>query len=490
MQPVHRLGYGVFAAGAVVVLLLVSAGWWWTSHERTNDRLAGDKRPNVVIITIDTLRADHLGCYGHQDAKTPNIDRFAADAVQFDLATTVSNNTLPSHIAILTGKHPQNFGVPRNSVRFPPGHETLATLLKWHGYETAAFVSASALHSRLGVARGFDVYDETFDTRELDQAQRRAPATTKQVLSWLDRRRSRPFLLWLHYFDPHTPYTPPAPYDKVFYPEYTGAADGSQAYLCGVRGESRFRNADGQVTFPKVDATLQDLRKLVALYDGEIAFLDAELASVLAALDSPEHRAQTMVVFTADHGESLTEHGFLFAHGNSVHQPSMWVPLLIRWPGDRQQGRPACVATPVQTIDICPTVLGALRLAVPQGVEGIDLGGLCRGEAPAVGRLLFGEACQPWAAEKEVSGRWANIGKAQFCLDYPWKLVLTPYQNKIELYHLAEDPGERVNLAPAQQEIVDRLGLALRDWRDGASGEVSTIDPANLEKLRSLGYVE
>jgi len=337
-----------------------------------------------VLITIDTLRADNLGCYGYPAARTPNIDRFATTGVRFDQATTVSNNTLPSHAAMLLGKHPHDFGIPRKGYRLPGDPPTLTTILRSRGYRTAAFISATALESAVGLDRGFELFDEEFDVQEIDQHQRRAPATTRAVIEWLEARRGAPYFLWVHYFDPHYPYTPPGPYDELFYPEYEGPADGSIPYVCGVAGVKGF---------PKLETTPADLRQLVALYDGEIAFLDASLGEPFEVLDAPEHRERTLVILTADHGESLTEHEYYFDHGELTYQPSMNVPLIVRPPGPRPEGAPIGVPEPVQTIDVFTTALAWL------------------------GGPSFGESCRPWTIEERYAGRWPNLGKGQFVLD-------------------------------------------------------------------------
>lgn len=440
-----------------------------------------NRRPNLVLITIDTLRADHLGCYGYKVARTPNIDGFAASAVLFERAFTVSNNTLPSHAAMLVGKYPHNFGIPRNGFRLPAGCETLATILKSRGYETAAFISASALNSKLGLDRGFDLYNEDFDTREIDQVQRRASATGKETVAWLKGRRKGPFFLWVHYFDPHYPYTPPKPYDTEFYPEYDGPADGSIEFIHGI---------DGSKGFSKIKTTADDYRKLIALYDGEIAYLDAQLGELFSILNQAQHRERTMVVFVADHGESLTEHKYYFDHGEYLYQPSMHVPLIIRPPSRDVSVAAYRESGPVETIDIFATALGQLGIAVPNDSDSDDLSARWRSASASGAALCFGESCRPWGVEEQYRGRWANFGKAQFVLDYPWKLILTPYKKLVELYRLDTDPGELVNIAHSHPDVVDRLSHELRMWRQSGKDVAAEIDLDNMEKLRSLGYIK
>lgn len=468
--------------------------------------------PSIVLITIDTLRADHLGCYGYERARTPHLDALAEGGVLFENAHTVSNNTLPSHASILTGRYPHSIGIPRNSFPLAPEEATLATILQAAGYETAAFVSASALASPLGLARGFDLYDETFGVREMDQEQRRAEATTDAVLEWLDRqttgsRAETPFFLWIHYFDPHYPYTPPEPYDRIYGEDYSGPADGSMEYLCTIWGL-------GTAPVPPGPA---DIQRMIDLYDGEIAYLDAQLGRLFRFLDESGLRSSTMTVVTSDHGESLDEHEYYFNHGLYLYEPSLHVPLIVQQPGGPPQGGqadgaggatdgthgPRRVATQVQTFDIFPTVLKAVGLNVAETVHGLDLTPLLTGamdgrqrpprpgpdpEAdPGRRRYSYAESCRPWEVEQANPDAYRNLMKAHALIEGPWKLVATPYRGTTELYHLGRDPEETVNLAGQQSQRVSEMWQELRSWREG-SLPGGPPDPENIERLRSLGY--
>lgn len=431
---------------------------------------------NIVLVTLDTLRADRLGCYGYAPARTPVLDAFAAGAALFERATTVSNNTLPSHAAILCGRHPRRLGVPRNGFEVPSGQRGLAVLLAERGYATAAFVSASVLDATCGLRKGFAVYDDEFDIEEVDQAQRRAPETVRRALSWLATTGGeKPFFLWVHLFDPHYPYTPPPPYDRLFYPGYSGPADGSIRFIAGITGSHGF---------PKIPTSTDDYRRLEALYDGEIAFLDASLAPLFAFLDRERGRRRTAVAVVADHGESLTEHGYYFDHGLDVFQPSMHVPLLVRAPGYAPGRR---VAAPAQTIDLFPTLLRLVGLDVPRGSEGRDL--LAPPTASGAFLPAFGEACQPFEVEKPGASAWRNDDKAQFALSWPWKLIETPYLGRSELFRLDADPGEARNVAARHPEVAAWLRERLNDWRQGTAAGGQRPLPDNLKKIRSLGYL-
>jgi len=468
-------------------------------------------QPNLVLITLDTTRADHLGCYGYSRARTSRLDAVADESVVFTRAITVSNNTLPAHAAILTGCYPPTIGVPRNSFPLPDDVPTLATMLRAAGYRTAAFISASALHSSLGLAAGFEVYDETLLVSELDQQQRRARSTTEAALAWLRNNGlsveanqasgkkasaksattnsetlkrqapAEPFFLWVHYFDPHYPYTPPHPYDKLYGTDYSGPADGSLEYIFRLWGQDT----------EKIEAAPADLQRMVDLYDGEIAYLDKHLRPLFDVLDAPGLKQRTLLAVVGDHGESLTEHDYLFDHGEFLYEPSVHVPLLLRLPESHVPpgGMPKTVDATVGNLDICPTFLDAAGLEIPDQVEGRSLLPLVTGRAEPDTLYYFAESCRPWSVEEQYPDEYRNRHKAQAVIDYPWKLIVTPYLNSTELYRLDSDPGELANLADEQPQRVRELLEQLWAWHDRELGPVLEPDAQNLERLRSLGYV-
>lgn len=430
---------------------------------------APDEQPSIVLITLDTLRADHLGCYGYTRARTPNLDSFAGSALRFDNTFSTINTTLASHAAMMTGKHPQALGVPRNSFPLSPDIPTIAELLGSNGYRTAAFVSCSALTSRMGLARGFETYDETFDLSAADQEQRRAESTTAAALRWLERNSNRPFFLWVHYFDPHFPYEPPAPFDTMYDNGYQGPADGSMDYL-----EKLWQN--------RLSPARADLQRLVDLYDGEIAYLDHCLGPLLDELGRPGLKERTLVAVTADHGEHLTERRLKFYHGNYVYQPSIRVPLLIRFPG--VAARTGTVSETVQTIDLFHTLLGAAGVQAKNRGRSQDLSG------PLVPRPAFAEASRPWNVEDSNPSQYQNLQKASMVVRYPWKLVVTPWRRQVELYNLQQDPAERNNLAASQTDLARELHSLLAGWRNEAGPPASLPDQENLKRLETLGYVQ
>ena len=335
-------------------------------------------RPNVILITIDTLRADHLGVYGDHDAATPTLDALARRGVRFADVVSPAPLTLPSHTSILTGLTPARHGV-RNNPEFAVSESvpTLAERFHAAGYATAAFVSGFPLSRRFGLARGFDVYDDRFPRGDAASpapyTERRADGTVAAVRAWFDRERReqsrRPYLLWVHFFDPHRPYDPPEPF------------------------RDRFSNP----------------------YDGEIAFVDQAVADVLTAAGDPD-ATHTIVAVTADHGEALDEHGEP-THGLFIYSSTIRVPLILAGPAIP----PGVVVEPfVRLIDITPTLLDLTRLAALPGIEGRSLAPLIAAGSqpadpePAYFESLFGRLCCGWAPLYGWrEGSWAYIDAPQ-----------------------------------------------------------------------------
>src|SRR5512139_1322212 len=311
------------AVAIALAAIFLAARWFWPLM------LPSAGRPNVLLITIDTLRADRLGCYGDRDAATPVLDALAARGVRFPDAVAHVPLTLPSHATILTGVTPLKHGV-RDNAGFVLGStlRTLAEQFRAGGYETAAFVSGFPVHHRFGLARGFETYDDRFpqggDPARPPYVERRADQTIAAVTAWLARRSAedrRPFFIWLHLFDPHAPYDPPEPY------------------------RSRFSARP---------------------YDGEVAFADAQIGVLLGRLQQVGQRGQTLVLATSDHGEGLGEHGEP-THGLFIYDSTIRVPLILAGPGV-PSGR--VVASLARGIDLAPTLLDLAHVAALPEAEG------------------------------------------------------------------------------------------------------------------------
>jgi arylsulfatase A-like enzyme/Flp pilus assembly protein TadD len=395
--------------------------------------------PNVVVITIDTLRADHLGCYGYKQIKTPNIDALAAEGSRFEHAYTPVPVTLPAHTVIFTGTYPMLSGVHDFSAnKLSPQQATLASVLKEHGYATGAVIGSAVLDSRFGLNHGFDFYYDHFDfsrleESNLDEMERPGSVVADETLDWLGRNYRKKFFLWMHLYDPHYPYRPPAPYNEEY------------------------------ASHP---------------YDGEIAFADAQVGRLLRFLKAKNLYENTLIVLAGDHGESLGEHGEK-THGFFIYNATLHVPLIFRLP--ENQG-PKLVSALASLADVMPTVLGILKLQVPRQVQGQSLLSLLRGKTQEEPRSLYSESFLP-----RLHFNWSELRGLQTA---NYHFIDAP---KPELYDLSKDPGETRNLFPQKRAVAEeirvKLARLIREYSAGQElAEKTALDPALMERLKSLGY--
>lgn len=425
--------------GAAAVLVALSP--WLIQGARTARSETSKPRPSVVLITIDTLRADHLGCYGDSQIQTPNIDALARDGARFTQAYTPVPITLPSHTVIFTGSFPMATGMHDFSGnRLSPSAVTLAKVLRDNGYSTAAFIGGAVLDSRFGLNQGFDTYFDHFDFNRLDEAnldrlKRPGNQVIDDALNWLKQPPSRPFFLWVHLYDAHYPYVPPEPY------------------------ASRYRARP---------------------YDGEIAFADAQVGRLLAYLHESGLYPSILIALTADHGEGLGQHGEK-THGFFIYNSTLHVPLLFRIPG----AQPRVVQSEASLADVMPTLLQALGMVLPATVEGRSLLREIQGQSHVAGAsLLYSETYLPL-----IHFGWSQLRGLQ---SQGLKYIDAP---RPELYDTRTDPHELRNLftsrrLPARQ-MQARLDVLIRRFTPktgNALAEKELTDPALLDRLRSLGY--
>jgi arylsulfatase A-like enzyme len=423
-------------------------------------------RPNVVLIVIDTLRADHLGCYGDPEARTPTIDALAARSAQFRCIAQAPWTT-PAVATILSGAYPAGHGANRTRTALPESVPLLQELLREEGWSTGAVVSHSLIGRRYGFARGFDAFDQSaaggHNTISSDEV-------TALAGAWVDSA-SRPFLLFAHYFDAHFNFLEHAGHTR------SGGYRGQLEPAMDIWKMRRLSNLLGA----------EDLRYLHALYRGEIAFLDAALADLFRHLEDRGLAGSTAVVLTADHGEEFLEHGWL-GHTRNLNAVLLEVPLLVCGPGAARGPR---AATAMQ-VDVLPTVLGLAGVGAPR-TPGIDL----TREEPSR-RTLYAEVtyeAQPFRGQEKVR-QAAGLGATadQRALQSGrWKLIEDRLRGTTHLYDLESDPGEMRDLAEERGEEVERLRklLAATDAAEpGAVGVEVTLNEAEVERLRGLGYVE
>lgn len=432
-----RLGFRLLGLlWAVLVIVAGIAAWWfWPRDARLE--LTREAEQNVLVVTIDTMRADVLGCAGGA-AATPNLDRLAREGIRYDFAHAHAPLTLPSHTSILTGLYPFQHGVRENSgFRLAPSVPTLATMLKARGFSTGAFIGAFPLDSQFGLNSGFDTYDDQLNEVrgpvDFAFSERRADVVVKAATRWLQTQHGKWFL-WVHVYDPHAPYRPPEPY------------------------LSRYASNP---------------------YAGEVAFTDAALGPLLDIARASSDRP-TLVIVTADHGESLGEHGEA-THGVFAYEATLHVPLMV---AQYRNGRPTAGDPPssprvsqwaVQHVDIVPTVLDLVRASAAQSLPGRSLATLTRAEAARRGSYF------------ESLSAYLNRGWA------PLYGVLVDRQKFIslpipELYDLAADPAERTNRVDTAGTERRALEARLKDFGPTGPAERRAETAETTERLRALGY--
>ena len=405
-----------------------------------------DGRPaNLLLITLDTTRADRLGCYGNATAATPNLDGIARDGALFETSIAVGPVTLPSHLSLLTGQYPPRHLVRLNGDVWPPDQgATLAGHLARQGYSTAAVVSTYVLSADFGIAKGFASYDEPREERAVVPAgnrlrhqpivERPANESTDKALELLSGSLTEPFFLWVHYYDPHSEYEPPEPFASQF--------------------------ADN-------------------LYDGEIAFVDAQIGRILDRLGEEGRLDRTLVAVTADHGESLGEHGEN-THGLFVYDATLRVPLLLRLPAEVPAGTRHDRL--VSGVDLSPTLLDLLELPALDGVEGQSFAAEARGQAMSARSAVYAESRLPLR-----SYGWSPLYVLH---DGQRKLIDAP---QVEFYDLRADPRETSNLASTSSEEVDEWRRRLAALQEGWAGSEPETQPGLDEEARrrlsALGYI-
>ena len=337
--------------------------------------------PDVLLITVDTLRADRLGAYGFRLATSPAIDRLAARGVVFERAISAASVTAGSHASIMTSRYTREHTIGyKNGETRLEGIPTLAEIFDREGYQTAAFVGNVILHRSSGLDRGFDVYDDELPNPELNREfvfERIAEETTERALHWLKNRDGGPFFLWVHYQDPHGPYTPPSEYRGLFQPEFRPDERPlpvlEEAF--GLNGIPSYQQLAG-VRRPSIYETR---------YAEEIAYADHWIGKLISQVDAIASDAGTIVVLTADHGESLGEEGRYFVHGSSTAPDQAHVPLILSAPGVPEGRRMEIV----HHVDVMPTILDLVGFETPADASGIALGPLLRGDSPLPDRLVY-----------------------------------------------------------------------------------------------------
>lgn len=417
----------------------------------------------VVLISIDTLRADHVGCYGYPRPTSPHLDAFAREAVVFEDVTSPAPWTLPAHGSMLTGLYPVRHGLKASDTRLPDSIPTLAEILSRKGFATAGVVNSYNLGPHYGLDRGFKKF-----LYVAENAGNREPGTkiTNRALRWLKRLAGEPLFLFVHYYDVHSNYASRREFERMFVGPYDGPADGTTAQL------TEFRT--GKVRLGPADAA-----HLVDLYDAGIRQLDEELARLLHGIKSLT-RDQAFVMITADHGEEFLERGNVL-HGRTQFQEMAHVPLIVRGPGLPAGRR---LKTPVSLIDVFPTLLHLGGVEPPTGIDGENLASLWSSEPPPHldRRALFGEADNV-NVENDIT-RAVRLG--------PHKLHFNRLTKARQLFDLERDPRERLDLSKDRFEVMRDLGARLARFLEiqGPVLNLAPLPPEEAERLKSLGYLQ
>ncbi|HYC01416.1 MAG TPA: sulfatase [Candidatus Limnocylindrales bacterium] len=443
--------------------------------------VATGDRYNVVLISLDSLRADHLSTYGYERETSPNITRLARSGVLFRNAIATSSWTLPTHLTMFTGRYQISHGVVEDTRVLLPSIPTLGQIFKASGYATAGYVSGPYVAGHYGYSRGMDTYvDFSEDVGKGREAREQitSPSINEQALAWLDQRTDQePFFLFLHYFDIHYDYIPPAPYDRMFDPDYTGTMDG--------------RNfIERKDVHPKMDP--RDLAHIIALYDGEIRFTDHHVGAILDKLDQKGFSGNTVILLTADHGEEFFEHGNK-GHHRTVYEEVLRVPFVLRIPGGAHAGKE--VDEQVSLVDVFPTLLDLAGLPPSPDVEGISVRALAEGNR-SDRDAVYAEFFDKLGLNLQVARRTPAAKTIEH-----FNRITHPRRSPIEYYDLKDDPEERDDRAADNPGAVHAELSSLSQWLEtqwraqrnaeaAAGGRASIdIDDETMERLKSLGYV-
>lgn len=423
---------------AGVLLVALVGGFFWLKARGANSISSGAYQDyNVLLITLDTTRADHLPAYGYTSVKTPNLDRLAEESTVFEDAIAHVPLTLPSHTTMMTGLLPIANGVRDNAGFFVDQKiTTLAELLKQKGYSTSAFVSSFVLDSRWQLDQGFDLYFDNFNLAEFkglnpQEAQRPAEETVAEFSEWIQTHKGGSFFSWVHFYDPHEPYTPPEPYKT----EYASS-----------------------------------------LYDGEIAYMDENIGKVLKKLKDLNLNDNTIIIVVGDHGESLGQHQEI-THAMFVYNATQHVPLIVHIPGEHKQR----IKEVVRLMDIAPTVADLTNVTFPEAIQGVSLLPMMNAQEKKE-RFAYSESLYP-----ELHYGWSPVVAIT---TNQYKFINVP---KPELYDRITDPQETKNLIQEKASIAKVLKGELEEMNKKYArsdiGGLQKMDPETEERLRSLGYL-
>ncbi len=449
------LKYGF--SGSLAAVLLPSISIW----SQGCSRLRGSKKPNVILISIDTLRADHLGCYGYNRPTSPFIDKTASKGVLFEDVMATSPWTLPSHGSLLTGFYPSRLGLNLHNSVLPSDVKTLAMLLYEQGFSTAGVVNSLYLSKEYGFDRGFEDFLYIPESHEPSGA---AGLIINLTKDWLNSHKNEQFFLFLHLYDVHSDYLSLPEYRKLFARPYSGSANGTTKQLLAFRKNQFSLNKN-------------DVAHLIDLYDAEIRQLDDGLRNLFAFIQQLEILENSFVIITADHGEEFHDHGGVL-HGRTHYEELIHVPLLISGPGIPRAKR---ISRTVSLVDIMPTILGLTGIDITQEHEGYDLSSLWQQDKPETPfRYIFAEA--------DHNNIKNDIKRA---IRHPrFKLHYDRLTEKVQLFDLQNDPHEQIDISKKNSDVSIMLFNELKVFmQTGRKGKTVPLSDDDIEKLKSIGYL-
>ncbi len=428
------------------------------------------KSPNIFLITTDTLRADHLGCYGYRRDTSPNIDAFAKDAMLFENCFSHAADTRYSFASLLSGFLPHETGILFNA-NLPSSVVTLPQMLKKRGYSTMAVMSNYVMQKKRGFANGFDVYEDSMSDREANRfaPEKTASNATDSAIDLLKKYEGNRLFMWVHYQDPHGPYTPPDPYHGMFVdPDREPRRVKMNSSLSGRGGIPAYQRLKGH----------DDFNYYVSQYDAEIKYHDNQFKRLIDQIKAQGMYDNSLIIFSSDHGEGMGDHDYFFAHGEYIYNGQIHIPLIVKL-SDQLSGRRKDF---VQHLDIVPTVLDVAGIETVANLRGTDLRKVNNDKE------IFSEMKSPFVEDKV---KYALIYKG-------FKLIYTPHYNRFELYDLISDFAERTDLIADDthlqrtNELKHRMFRICREdfLKIRNNRPVPQLDADELKKLKSLGYVQ
>jgi len=447
---------------ALLILFSISYLWYIFLAPAKNSH-------GIILISLDTLRADHLGIYGYPRDTSPSIDTLAKESVVFENAMVQAPWTLPSHMSIMTSLYPSFHGVVNKSSRLADEHVTLAELLQQGGYQTAAFTDGGLVSGSFGFDQGFDVYEDDWAGIE---------KILPKAKKWLDKNKSKPFFLFIHCYDIHDPYNPPPPYNSIFHDfTYSGPLVPSGQKLLAARKR-------------KLKVTNEDLRHFIALYDGGIRYVDDKIGDFFSYLRDSELYDSSLIIITSDHGEEFEEHGS-FLHWQLYYEPNLHVPLIMHIPNYPE--RELRISERVQSIDLLPTIVDLAGLTTHPEAQGRSLLPLIKGNenlpnnpAPTVSQETANNYFFSFA-ETEINN--INVWSAITTSGYQ----LISYPKSHELFNLESDPVAKINIAHDRGDIIKRVQLhynELYSTKPDYTSSAIELEIKTRKQLEALGYID